>query len=43
MDGVTFDTFDPAPYQRVPVVNLHSMVVLAKALLDGKPLDAPTL
>lgn len=41
MDGVTFETFDPGLYQRVPVVNLHSMVVLAKALLDGKPIDAP--
>lgn len=41
MDGVTFETFDPTPYQRVPVVNLHSMVVLAKALLDGKPDEAP--
>lgn len=40
MDGITFETFDPTPYQRVPIVTLQSTVVLAKALVDGKPLDA---
>ena len=41
MDIVTFETFDPTPYQRVPIVNLRSLIVLSKALVDGKPLDAP--
>lgn len=41
MDIVTFENFDPAPYQRVPIVNLASMIVLARALADGTPLDAP--
>ncbi len=39
MNIVTFETFDPAPYQRVPIVNLRSTVVLAKALADGVPLE----
>jgi len=41
VDDITFETFDAAPYQKVPAVNLYSMVVLSKALLDGKPDDAP--
>jgi hypothetical protein len=37
MNLASFDGFDPTPYQRIPLVNLASMVVLARALLDARP------
>ena len=43
MGSVTFETFDPTPYQRVPRLTVEGALALAKALLAAKPADATEL
>lgn len=40
MPPVTFESFDPTPYQRAPRGNLRSIVSLAAALVEHAPRDA---
>jgi hypothetical protein len=37
MQPVTFETFDPTPYQRVPITNTNSTLTLGRALAELMP------
>jgi hypothetical protein len=40
MTAVTFETFDPTPYQRAPRGNVQGILALSRALVESKPADA---
>jgi len=43
MPPVTFETFDPAPYQRVPRLTVEGALALARALMQIRPKGASEL